>query len=165
MNWIYNEEPIEVLPIDIVGFVYKITNLIDGRIYFGKKKSHFAKTSLKTVTLKSGIRKKKKIRSQVESDWKTYFGSSEELKKDVLQLGEENFKREILRFCNSLSSLSYYEIKVQLEYDVLLYPSLYYNAYVGCRINRTHMIGNISSLGINPNPISSNVLPFTSTQE
>lgn len=153
-NWIYKNEPINDIDSSFIGFVYQITNLIDGRIYYGKKKTTFRKTSIKTVKLKNGEKRKKKIRSNVPSDWDTYYGSSTELQADVEKLGKENFTREILRFCTTLSELSYYEIRIQLLNDVLLYPNKYYNAYVGCRINRMHMLGN-NSFGIKPKPISS----------
>jgi hypothetical protein len=165
MTWFYENEPINEIDPSFIGFIYCITNLIDGRRYIGKKKVTFKKTSVKTVKLKNGEKRKKKIRSTVPSDWDTYYGSSEELKKDVEKLGKENFKREITKWCRTLSECSYFEIKAQLENDVLLYPELYYNAYVGCRINRTHMIGKNNSLGIKPNPSSSNVLPSISFNE
>lgn len=139
-NWIY--ESTEVTEIDpmYVGFVYCITNLIDGRKYFGKKKSLFKKTSIKTVTLKSGIKKKKKVVTYVPSDWSTYYGSSDELKADVLKLGEHNFHREILRLCTTLTETSYYEAKYQIESDCLLHPDKYYNAWISFRVRRNNLI-------------------------
>jgi hypothetical protein len=141
--WLMNEIPVTELDTSVLGFIYVITNLIDGRKYFGKKKSVFTKTSIKTITLKSGLKRKKKVKTLVPSDWLTYYGSSDELKSDVEKLGVENFKREILKFCYSLSELSYYEIKYQLEYDVLLHPDKFYNAWVTCRIRRDHLIKTI----------------------
>lgn len=140
MSWFYNGTEIDTLPEDIIGFIYIITNNTDGRKYIGKKKSAFKKTSIRTVTLKNGTKKKKKIRSMVESDWKTYFGSSEELKKDVETLGVENFHREIVKFCYSLSELTYYEAKYQFETDCLLHPELWYNSWIAARVRRDHMI-------------------------
>jgi hypothetical protein len=139
-EWLYENEIVEELPEKSVGFVYKITNLIDGRIYYGKKKSTFRKTALKTVTLKSGVKKKKKIRSEVSSDWKTYYGSSLELNTDVSNLGQENFKREILQHCYSLTELSYYESRIQFVTDCLLYPDKYYNSWISSRVRRDHLI-------------------------
>ena len=166
MTWIYENEPVNEIDPSFIGFVYCISNLLDGRKYFGKKKATFKKVSVRTVKVKStGLKKKKKTRTQVDSDWRDYYGSSDELKADVEKLGKENFKREILRFCSSLSECSYYELKAQMENDVLLHPELYYNAYVGCRINRIHMIGKNNSLGIKPKPSSSNVLPTISDRE
>lgn len=141
MTWLYQNEPVVDLPESTTGFIYIITNLIDGRKYIGKKKATFKKTSVKTVKLKTtGEKKKKKIRSEVESDWRDYYGSSEELKSDVEKLGSENFKREIVRYCYSLSELTYYEAKLQFETDCLLHPNLWYNSWIAARVRRDHMI-------------------------
>lgn len=164
-QWQYQGNNIDEIDDKYVGFVYVITNLIDDRKYIGKKRTLFKKTSIKTVTLKTGEKRKKKIKSLVPSDWKMYYGSSAELIDDVKRLGSVNFSREIIKWCSSLSELSYYEIKYQLENDVLFHPDKFYNAYVGCRINRTHMIGKNNSLGMKPKPSSSNVFPSTSPQE
>ena len=136
--WLYDNEPVITLP-DCTGFVYCITNNVSGKQYIGKKLSCFSKTSMKTVTLKNGTKKKKKIKSQIESDWKSYWSSSESLKHDVTLLGEENFSRTIIMFCYSKSELSYQEIKLQLKYDVLLYPDQWYNGIVNCKIHRNHL--------------------------
>ena len=136
--WIYNNEIISELP-ECIGFVYEITNNTTNKKYIGKKLSHFSKSSTKMITLKNGTKKKKKIKSLIESDWKSYWSSSESLKNDVILLGEENFSRIILMFCYSKSELSYQEIKLQLQHDVLLYPNLWYNEIINCRINGNHL--------------------------
>jgi hypothetical protein len=96
MTWIFESSPVENLPTNCVGFVYLITNNISGRKYIGKKLSQFSKTQQRTVKLKNGTKKKKKIRSKIESDWRDYYGSNDELIKDVGSLGPENFTRGIL---------------------------------------------------------------------
>lgn len=136
MTWLFENSPVESLPETCVGFVYIITNLVSGRKYIGKKLSTFAKTTYKTVTLKNGTKKKKKIRSRVPSDWETYWSSSDELQKDVISLGEENFKREILRYCKSKTELSYYEAKYQFEYDVLLKEDEWYNGWITVKVRK-----------------------------
>ena len=80
--WTYQNTIVETLPEDCVGFVYCITNTETGRKYIGKKLSKFQKTKYKMVTLKSGIKKRKKIKSKVDSDWMEYYGSSLELSAD-----------------------------------------------------------------------------------
>ena len=55
--WIYNNEIIEELPEDCVGFVYLITNKANSRKYVGKKLAKFSKTTYKTVKLKNGTNK------------------------------------------------------------------------------------------------------------
>lgn len=141
--WIFENNPITEIDPRFIGFVYCITNLLDGRRYIGKKKSTFVKTTIKTVKLKSGEKRKKKIRSTVDSDWREYYGSSEELKADVEKLGKENFKREILKFCTTLTDLSYTELKYQINLDVLLYPDKFYNSWIMARIRRSHLIKSI----------------------
>jgi hypothetical protein len=140
MTWIYENEPVTEVDPKYIGFIYRITNLIDGRMYIGKKKSTFKKTSIKTVKLKNGEKRKKKIRSLVPSDWDTYYGSSEELKKDVETLGKENFKREITRWCRTLTELTYFEAREQFVSDCLLYPDKFYNAWISCRTRRDHLL-------------------------
>jgi len=68
MTWSYQGQVVEELPEDCVGFVYLITNIVSGRKYIGKKLAKFAKTTYKTIKLKNGTKKKKKIRSKIESD-------------------------------------------------------------------------------------------------
>ena len=96
MVWLYESKQIETLPEDCVGFVYLITNNLTGRKYIGKKLAKFSKTTYKVVKLKNGKKKRKKIRGKIESDWQTYYGSNDQLNKDILELGNENFTREIL---------------------------------------------------------------------
>ena len=138
MSWLYNNEPVQELA-GCVGFVYLITNKISNRRYIGKKLSHFTKTSIKTVTLKSGIKKKKKVKTQVESDWRTYWSSSVELQNDVKELGEENFTREILFYCHSKGTLSYIELREQILNKVLEDSTLWYNGIIQAKIHRSHV--------------------------
>ena len=139
--WTYQGNPITEIEPSVIGFVYVITNLIDGRKYFGKKQATFKKTTYKMVLVKSsGLKKKKKIRSVVPSDWDSYYGSSTELSKDIEILGKENFSREILMFCASLSSMSYQEARIQFVTDALLHPDKYYNAWISCRTRRDHLL-------------------------
>lgn len=141
MTWSFNNTPFTDIPDDskAIGFVYLITNTSNGKRYIGKKNLYATQTRQKTVTLKSGTNKKKKIRSKVESDWRDYFGSSNDVKADLEMSGKEVFKREILRFCEAKGELSYYEAKYQFQYDVLLSPNEWYNNWISCRIQRVHL--------------------------
>jgi hypothetical protein len=139
MTWYYKGEPVEEIDEKYTGFVYLITNLSTGRKYIGKKLSKFSKTSTKTVKLKNGTKKKKKIRSKIESDWKTYWSSSKEVIDDVKALGEDKFKREILMFCLSKGTASYFEAKFQMQNEVLEHPDMWYNGIVNCRVHRSHI--------------------------
>ena len=70
MTWHHQGTLLESIPEDIVGFVYLIVNNVSGRKYIGKKLAKFSKTTTKTVKLKNGTKKKKKIRSKVNSNWR-----------------------------------------------------------------------------------------------
>lgn len=137
--WIYENEPYnpEVPPEDMQGFVYRITDLSNGMMYIGKK----TLWSTRRVTVKGRKNKKKIIK---ESDWRKYFGSNKELKEQVQKLGEDKYKREILKFCRTKGECSYYEAKFQFEYDVLMRDD-YYNEYIQCRIHAKHLRKNDGS--------------------
>jgi hypothetical protein len=139
MSWTYQNEIIETLPEECIGFVYLITNAISGRKYIGKKLAKFAKTTVKTVKLKNGTKKKKKIRSKIDSDWRNYYGSSVELTKDIDTLGKENFTREILYYCTSKAQCSYIEAREQFSRKVLESTD-YYNGQISVRVHGSHII-------------------------
>ena len=139
MSWYYENQLIEELPEDCIGFVYIITNTSNGRMYIGKKLAKFSKTTYKTVKLKNGTKKKKKIRSKIDSDWREYYGSSPELTKDVTALGTENFKREILFYCKSKAECSYIEAREQFSRRVLESKD-YYNGHIQVRVHGSHIL-------------------------
>ena len=139
MTWYYNGTIVEELPEDCVGFVYIITNTLSGRKYIGKKLAKFSKTTYKTVTLKNGKKKKKKIRSKIDSDWQDYYGSSPNLTKDIDTLGKQNFKREILHYCTSKAQTSYIEAKEQFSRQVLESDE-YYNGHIQVRVHGSHIL-------------------------
>jgi hypothetical protein len=138
MSWTYQNQPVEVLPEQCVGFVYLITNTLTGRKYIGKKLAKFSKTTYKTVKLKNGTKKKKRIRGKIDSDWREYYGSSPALTADVTQLGTANFTREILFYCNSKSECSYIEAREQFSRRVLE-SNDYYNGHIQVRVHGSHI--------------------------
>ena len=144
MSWLFESNLVENLPEDCAGFVYCITNRLTGRKYIGKKLAKFKKTTYKTVKLKNGNKKRKKIRGSVDSDWQTYYGSSPELLKDVEQLGIENFSREILYYCKTKSECSYIEAREQFARRVLESDD-YYNGHIQVRVHGSHIKGKLSS--------------------
>ena len=110
---------------DLFGFVYRITNLSTGKQYIGRK--YFWQK-----------RKPKggKRRVTSESDWKRYFGSSEELKRDIKDLGRENFRREILSVHKTLGRTNYEETRQLFLNNVLTesvdgLPKYYNNNILG----------------------------------
>ena len=142
MVWLYESKQVDVLPEDCVGFVYLITNNLTGRKYIGKKLAKFSKTTYKVVKLKNGNKKKKKIRSKIDSDWQLYYGSSPELSKDIELLGIENFSREILYYCKSKSECSYIEAREQFARKVLESDD-YYNGHIQVRVHGSHIKNKI----------------------
>ena len=91
-------------------------------------------------TQKNGKRVRKKIRSHIDSDWKTYYGSSEALSADVAKLGEHLFSREILRMCYSKAECSYWEAKEQF-YNGVLESANWYNAQISVRCHKNNILG------------------------
>ena len=144
MTWCYQSSPIQNLPEDCAGFVYIITNITNQRKYIGKKLAKFSKTTYRIVKLKNGTKKRKRIRSKINSDWQEYYGSSPELLQDVEQLGKENFTREILYYCKSKAECSYVEAREQFSRRVLESTD-YYNGIINCRIHGSHIINKLGS--------------------
>lgn len=132
-DWLYEGQPFESDMIgDYVGFVYLITNLENDKKYIGKK---WFWSTKKLPPLKGKKRKRTVVK---ESDWKQYYGSSEEVKLLLEQLGKDTFKREILRLCKTKGECTYYEAKLQFDFDVLLRDD-YYNEFIGCKIHSKHL--------------------------
>ena len=117
------------------GFVYCITNKQNGRQYIGRK--YFWK-------FRTPRGKKRKVKS--ESDWKKYYGSSEELKEEIQQLGRQNFSRVMLSLHKTAGKTNYEETK-QLFVNGVLTESLdngtpkYYNSNILSRYFRKDYYG------------------------
>ena len=109
---------------DYYGYVYMTTNLETGKSYIGKKAFHHTqnkKLGKKEIaalpTQRGRVPSKKKIVK--ESDWKTYYGSADEVKQWVKTTPTDKLTRVVLRLCKTKISLSYYEVKYQMIYGVL----------------------------------------------
>ena len=139
MQWIYKNEPVEQLPEDCVGFVYIITNTVSGRMYVGKKLARFKTTRYKMHTQKNGKKIRKKIRGAVASDWQEYYGSSDQLNRDVELLGRDQFRREILYYCRSKAECNYIEAREQFARKVLE-SDQYYNGHIRVRVHGSLII-------------------------
>jgi serine/threonine protein kinase len=130
-NWLYEGSELESIPEGVFGFVYLITNTQTGRMYIGKKQFN----SYRSKKIKGKTRKKRYV---LESDWKEYWGSCEELKEDIQKIGEENFKREIIKLCKTKGELTYSEVETQIKVDCLTAVDergnrLYYNSNIMSR--------------------------------
>lgn len=131
--WLYKQKEVTELPEDCEAFVYLITNNTNNKKYVGKKLAKFKTTK---PPLKG---KKNKRRGYKESDWRTYWGSNDYLKEDVIELGENNFTREILYFCPSRGVASYLEAKEQFDREVLLSDD-YYNGIINVRVGGSKIL-------------------------
>lgn len=134
-NWKYKNKLFESEDIgDYVGFVYIITDLSNDKKYIGKK-NFWSTRRLPPLKGKSRRRTVKK-----ESDWKDYFGSSEQVKLLVESQGQNSFTREILHLCKTKGEMSYLEAKEQFDRNVL-FSDEYYNEFIGCKIHAKHVKG------------------------
>ncbi len=132
MTWTYNGKeynPKDLDPKKLYGFVYEIHNLDNNKRYIGKKFFWVRKTFQKN------LKRRKKL---VESDWKNYYGSSDLLLEDVLDIGTDRFERTILRLCKTKSECSYFEAKYQFERGVLE-SNDYYNAWIMVKVRKSHL--------------------------
>lgn len=128
--WLYEDKQFDIdTSNEYYGFVYLITNKIDGKKYIGRK--YFTRAAIKQVK-----GKKKKIRK--ESNWKEYWGSSSRLLEDIDRLGPENFTKEILRLCKTRGECNYWEAKIQFEHDVLTKDE-YYNDNIMMKFTRKNI--------------------------
>ena len=104
---------------DFYGYAYRITNLVSGHDYIGRK---YFNTVRKLKPLK-GFKRKRKVTK--ETDWQEYWGSSKRLLEDIEKLGKANFKREIICLCETRGDTNYMEAKIQFDEEVLLNPNNY----------------------------------------
>ena len=129
MTWTYKNKEVTEIPAEFIGFVYLITNTTNDRKYIGKKLTQFKRSK---KPLKGRTNKR---RYTVESDWKDYYGSSDELTADVELLGKDKFKREIMFWCKSKSELSYIEAREQFTHKVLE-SKQWYNGHIRVRVHQ-----------------------------
>ena len=130
--WTYNNIIFEDTPEEYQGFVYQLTEVHSNKKYIGKK--NFWKPKILPITKT----RKRRVRSRVESNWKEYYGSSNEVCRLVEEHGKQQFKREILKLCKTKGEMSYYEAKLQFDNNVLFRDD-YFNNFIGCRIHAKHL--------------------------
>ena len=130
--WLYDGKEFNDTPEDYQGFVYVITELDTGKKYLGKK--NFWRPKI----LPKNSKRSRRVRTRVESDWRTYYGSNTALQVLKESKGEDNYERVILRLCRTKGEMSYYEAKAQFDNDVLLSDE-WYNEFIGCKIHARHI--------------------------
>lgn len=126
--WLYNGSPVEGIPEGKTAFVYILTNEETGKAYIGEKNFYASKTVQ---------RKGKKKKVKIESDWKEYYSSSDEV-KEMVRNGVK-FRREILHFCANRGLANYLEAREQMDRRVLENPDKYYNRIINCRVHASHI--------------------------
>ena len=123
--WIYEGRPFTSDHIgEYYGFVYRITNITTQKSYIGRKYFYQKRKP------RGG---KRKVTS--ESDWKRYYGSSDDLKQDIRSLGRGSFRREILSLHTTLGKVNYEETKQLFLHNVLMEAlddgtPMYYNSNI-----------------------------------
>ena len=125
--WLYSGkviESIDDMPSGCIGFIYEVTHIPSGKKYIGKKSLYHKKTR---PPLKGQKRKRVEF---VESDWKTYHGSHEEIKGLLKENGSEIFERKIMEFAKTKKRLSYLETKYLFKLEVLENQSQYFNSNI-----------------------------------
>lgn len=125
----YAETALEPTSDKPLGFIYIIENNTTGMKYIGKKQISAVR---KRPPLKG---KKNKRHYEIETDWKSYMSSSNELIEDIQKHGKESFNFFIVRWCYSKFELAYYEAKMQFDHEVLLRDD-FYNGIINCRIGK-----------------------------
>jgi hypothetical protein len=132
--WTYENKLYDEAPKEYMGFVYLVTDLTTNRKYIGKK---LFWNTRKLKPLKGKTRRRTQV---VESNWKNYYGSNEELQQLVENSHAERFEREILHLCTKKGIMGYLEAREQFDRNVLLSDE-YYNNFIGCKIHGKHVAG------------------------
>ena len=123
--WIYEGAPFTSDDIgEYYGFVYRITNTTTQKSYIGRKYFYQKRKP------RGG---KRRVTS--ESDWKRYYGSSDDLKQDIRSLGRGSFRREIISLHETLGKVNYEETKQLFLHNVLMEAlddgtPMYYNSNI-----------------------------------
>ena len=135
MSWTYQTHTIGDItqfPENTFGFVYIVTHKPTGKSYIGKKvlfhnkKKKLGKRELEKLQGVVGRRPAYKLEVK-ESDWFNYYGSQKDIKQLLLEGKKDEFERTILKMCPDKKSLTYFEIKYQMIYQVLEKPDEFFN--------------------------------------
>lgn len=122
-HWTFDGGNFNVIPDEAYGFVYKITNIKTMKMYIGKKQFY----SIRRKKIK-GRKNRKWIISEMK--WGSYTGSSEQLNEDILELGKDKFRFEILGIAYTKGQLNYLEEYTQFLMNVTE-SDRFYNKSIG----------------------------------
>jgi len=135
MSWTYKTKKIGDItqfPANTFGFVYIVTHKPSGKSYIGKKvlyhtrKVKIGKRELEQLQGVVGRRPAYKLAVK-ESDWLNYYGSQKDIKTLLSEGKKDEFERMILKVCPNKKSLTYFEVKYQMIYQVLEKPDEFFN--------------------------------------
>lgn len=114
------------MPKGVFGFIYMVTCKTTGKAYIGRKNiwsvtnKPLTKKELEEQAAQKKPGKKRTTKQVIkEHKWQDYYGSEDDLKKDVKELGKEVFTREILEYTFSAKETTYKELKHQMIHGVL----------------------------------------------
>lgn len=105
----------EIQPEKLFGFVYVVYNKAHNRFYIGKKQFF-------SVTKKKVVGKTRRKTCIKDSNWLKYLTSSEYVKKDIEELGKENFEFFIIETYETKAGLVYAEANLQHHFNVMQKP-------------------------------------------
>lgn len=114
--------------------VYQITRLRDCKKYIGQKKF------VNQITRPPLKGKRNKRHSTIESNWRDYWGSNDELLEDIKREGQNGFVRDAVWFCKSKSQMNYLESKAIFSSDAIIRDD-YYNSWVSVKVSRNQLKG------------------------
>tara|TARA_R110000772_G_C13023506_1_gene410908 strand:- start:124 stop:558 length:435 start_codon:yes stop_codon:yes gene_type:complete len=120
-HWNYNGKMFDKIPEDAYGFVYRITNSMNGKFYIGRKQF----ISIRRTKVLG--RKNRKV-TRTEMKWREYTGSNKNLNADIKEHGKANFKFEVLTIAYTKGQCNFLEIAAQFKLDVLTNTNAYNDA-------------------------------------
>lgn len=152
--WKYKDKVIngvDDMPEGTVGFVYEIEHIPTGKKYIGKKSLYSIRNvkigkreliKIKEERKAAGLRGRVPSKKQVikEMDWQNYWGSSETMNELASIHPIEEFKKEILLFCDSKKKMTYHEEKEMYIRGVIESENEYLNDNIAGRFFRRDLV-------------------------
>lgn len=121
----------------IVGFIYRITDRMTGKIYIGLKNVKHKTKKKATIAEKKAalainkLSRIKVVRGLKESDWVYYWGSCRPLLEDVFLNGGDRYTREIIELACSKKMLGFAEVEQMFAHNVLRREDSYNDNILG----------------------------------